>query len=87
MKEKRKPNFKKLYVYCTWSVAIQYSNSFLKKELSLISAALNRQKFQAVIISNGRLLHPPSPVLPICLRIARAGPTKNLKAISFPEKK
>ena len=59
------------------------SNLFLKKELSRFSAALNRQNMKAVFFSSGRLLNPPSPVLPICLRIARARPTKILKAITF----
>ena len=59
----------------------------LKKELSLFVAAPNRQNFRAVIFSNGRLLHPPSPVLPICLQIARARPKKTLKAITFSNKK
>ena len=49
-------------------------------------AALNKQNLEAVIFSSGRLLHPPSPLLPICLRIARARPAKVLKAISFPKK-
>ena len=47
--------------------------------------ALNRQNLKAVIFSNGRLLHAPSPVLPICLQIAQARPTKILKAIIFPK--
>ena len=55
------------------------------KELSLFSAALNRQNLKAVIFSSGQLLHPPNPVLPICLRIARARPTKVLKATTFPK--
>ena len=32
---------------------------------------------KAVIFSSGRLLHPPSTVLPICLWTARARPTKS----------
>ena len=43
----------------------------------------NRQNLRAVIFSSGRLLHPPSPVLPICLRNARARPTKIFRAITF----
>ena len=43
---------------------------FIKKELSLLGAAPNRQNLKAVIFSSGRLLHPPSPVLPICLQTA-----------------
>ena len=38
---------------------------------------------KAVIFSSGRLLHPPSTVLPICLRTARARPTKILRAVTF----
>ena len=30
-----------------------------------------------------RLLHPPSTVLPICLRTARARPTTILRAVTF----
>ena len=56
---------------------------FIKKELSLLGAAPNRQNLKAVIFSSGRLLHPPSPVLPICLRTARARPTKILRAVTF----
>ena len=33
-----------MYVFCTWSVAIQFSNLFLEKKFSLFSAALNRKK-------------------------------------------
>ena len=57
----------------------------VSKEISLLGAAPNRQNLKAVIFSSGRLLHSPSTVLPICLPIARARPTKNLKAITFPE--
>ena len=56
---------------------------FIKKELSLLGAAPNRQNLKALIFSSGRLLHPPSPVLPICLRTARARPTKILRAVTF----
>ena len=56
---------------------------FIKKELFLLGAAPNRQNLKAVIFSSGRLLHPPSPVLPICLRTARARPTKILRAVTF----
>ena len=52
----------------------------------LLGAAPNRQSLKAVIFSSGRLLHPPSPVLPICLRTARARPTKILRAI-FSQKR
>ena len=38
---------------------------------------------KAVIFSSGRLLRPPSTVLPICLRTARARPTKILRAVTF----
>ena len=58
---------------------------FLKEELSLFGAAPNRQNLRAVIFPSGCLLHPPSPVLPICLGIARARPTKILGAIIFPK--
>ena len=51
--------------------------------LSLLGAAPNRQNLKAVIFSSGRILHPPSPVLPICLRTARARPTKVLGAVTF----
>ena len=37
---------------------------------------------KAVIFSSGRLLHPPSTVLPICLRTARARPTTILGAVT-----
>ena len=40
---------------------------------------------KGVIFSSGRLLHPPSTVLPICLRTARARPTKILRAVTFPK--
>ena len=43
---------------------------FIKKELSLLGAAPNRQNLKAVIFSSRRLLYPPCPVLPICLRTA-----------------
>ena len=56
---------------------------FIKKELSLLGAAPNRQNLKAVIFSSGRLLHPPSPVLPICLRTARARPSKIFRAVTF----
>ena len=56
---------------------------FLKKKLSLLGAAPNRQNLKAVLFSSGRLLHPPSTVLPICLRTARARPTKILRAVTF----
>ena len=56
---------------------------FIKKELSLLGAAPNRQNLKAVIFSSGRLLYPPSPVLPICLRTARARPTKILGVVTF----
>ena len=39
--------------------------------------------FKAVIFSSGRLLHPPSTVLPICLRTARARPNTILRAVTF----
>ena len=66
---------------------MQLLNLFLKKELCLLGAATNRQNLKAVIFSCGRLLHPPSPVLPTCLRIARARPTKILRAITFLKKR
>ena len=56
---------------------------FITQELSLLSVAPNRQKLKAVIFSSGRLLHPPSTVLPICLRTAQARPAKILRAVSF----
>ena len=56
---------------------------FVQKEFSLLDSAPNRQNLKAVILSSGRLLHPPSPVLPICLRTARARPTKILRAVTF----
>ena len=56
---------------------------FLKKELSLLGAAPNRHNLKAVIFSSGRQLHPPSLLLPICLRTARAIPTKILRAVTF----
>ena len=38
---------------------------------------------KAVIFSSGRLLHPPSLLLPIGRRTARARPTKTLRAVTF----
>ena len=38
---------------------------------------------KAVIFSSGRLLRPPSTVLPICLRTSRARSTKKLRAVTF----
>ena len=55
----------------------------LKKKLSLHGAAPSRQNFKAVIFSSGRLLHPPSTVLPICLRTARARLTNFLRAVTL----
>ena len=46
----------------------------------------NRQNLKAVFLYSGRLLHPPSSMLPICLRTARARPNKTLKAITLPKK-
>ena len=43
------------------------------------------KNLKAVFFSSGRLLHTPSSVLPICLRIARARPTKILKATTLPK--
>ena len=56
---------------------------FIKKELFLLGAAPNRQNLKAVIFSGGLLLHPPSTVLPICLRADRARPTKTLRVVTF----
>ena len=58
---------------------------FLKKKLSLLVAAPNRQNFKAVIFSSGRLLHPLSLLLLICFRTARARPIKILRAVTFPK--
>ena len=69
-------SMKNLCVLYFWSAAIQKSKLFLKKELSLLGAAPNRQTLKAVIFSSGPLLHPPSPVIPICLRTARGRPNK-----------
>ena len=37
---------------------MQKSNLYIKKELSLLGAAPNRQNLKSVFFSNGRLLHP-----------------------------
>ena len=76
----------KKYVYCTFSRS-QYNSRtcFIRKELSLPGAAPKRQILKAVIFSSGRLLHPPSSVIPICLRTARARPTEILRAVTFPK--
>ena len=70
--------------YCTFSRS-QYNirTYILKKKFSLIGAAPTDKTLKAVIFSSGRLLHPPSTVLPICLRTARARPTKILRAVTF----
>ena len=87
-----KQKIKKTYISMKNVCVLYFSQSqcisrtlFLKKELYLLGAAPNRQNLKAVKFSSGRLLHPPSPVLPICFRIARARPTKILRAITFPK--
>ena len=52
---------------------------FIRKELSLLGAAPNRQNLEG----SNFLLHPPSTVLAIWLRTARAAPTKRLRAVTF----
>ena len=63
------------------------SRTRLQKEMSFFSAAQNRQNLNIVIfLSSGHLLHPPSLVSTICLRIARDRPKKTLKATNSPNK-
>ena len=78
--------YKKTYVSCTLSRS-QYNSRtcLLKKKLSLLGAAPNRQNFEGSNFLKWALLHPPSTVLPICLRTARARPTKILRAVTFPK--
>ena len=70
-----------------WSQNVRREEGFDRTEerLSLLGAAPNRQNLKAVIFTSRRLLQSLSPVLPICLRIARARPTKILRAITFPK--
>ena len=51
-----------------------------------VRCCTNQTKLE-VIFSSGLLLHPPSPVLPICFQIARAVTNKILRAINFPKKR
>ena len=85
-KKSKKIFSKKCIFFCILVSRNSIVKMFLEKELSLFSAELNRQNLKAVFFSSGRLLHPPSPVFSICLRIARARPTKILKTTILPKK-
>ena len=56
---------------------------FQRKSFPCLVLHQTDKTLKAVIFSSGRLLHPPSTVLPICLWTARARPTKILKAVTF----
>ena len=60
--------------FVLYLVVIQWSNLFLKKELSLFGAAPNRQTLKAVIFASGRLLHPPSSVYLSAFGLPELGP-------------
>ena len=55
----------------------------LRKSFPCLVLHQTDKTLKAVILSSGRLLHPPSIVLPICLRTARARPTKIFRAVTF----
>ena len=71
-------------MYCTFS-RLQYDirTCILKKKLSLLGAAPNRQNFDASNFLKWASIAPPSTVLPICLRSARSRPTKILRAVAL----
>ena len=74
----------KTYVYCTFSQSQYNSRTFiLKKSFPCLVLHQTDKTLKAVIFSSGRLLHPPSTMLPNCLRTARARPTKILRAVTF----
>ena len=76
---------KRTYVFCTFSRS-QYNSRtcfFFRKSFPCLVLHQTDKTLKAVIFSSGRLLHPPSTVLPICLRTARARPTKILTAVTF----
>ena len=56
---------------------------FLRKSFPCLVLHQTHKTLKAVIFSSARLLHPPSTVLPICLRTAQARPTKILRAVTF----
>ena len=56
---------------------------FYRKSFPCLVLHKTDKTLKAVIFSSGRLLHPPSTVLPICLRTARVRPTKILRAVTF----
>ena len=56
---------------------------FSRKNFPCLVLHQTVKTLMAVIFSSGRLLHPPSTVLPICLRTARARPAKILRAVTF----
>ena len=57
-----------------------------KEKAFPVQCRTKQTKVQGSLFFNGRLLHPPSLVLPNCLRIAPARPTKILKTTTFTKK-
>ena len=56
---------------------------FFRKSFPCLLLHQTDKTLKAVIFSSGLILHPPSTVLLICLRTARARPTKILRAVTF----
>ena len=72
-----------MYVFSTL-VSHKSIVELVSKEIAFpVQCRTKQTKLRGSIFSSGRLLHPLSPVLPFCLRIARAKLTKILKATTL----
>ena len=74
----------KTYLYCTFSRS-QYNSRtcILKKKLSLLGAAPNRQNFEGSNFLNRASIAPTEYCVTYLPSDARARPTKILRAVTF----